>query len=196
MAGEAGFVSRTSNLRPSSANSTSRSSSFITHSHQHILKSKMRDSPFTQGQSCSSPPFIATSNYTQPSLLLSSLLHTPPSPILLATTALLFIFILYHWVIYPAFLSPLARIPNAHWSVPFSRAWILKLRFERRENRTLWAVHRLLRGDGGAGVGKGYHGVVRTGPKELSVHGVEGVRCVYGGGWEKGGWYGVFDNYG
>ncbi|KAK0617060.1 cytochrome P450 [Immersiella caudata] len=107
------------------------------------------------------------------------------------------VYALYTLILYPAYLSPLASIPNAHWSVPFSRFWILKVRFERRENATLAAVHERLRKGG-----KGYHGVVRTGPAELSVDGLEGVRVVYsgggrgGGGWGKGVWYGVFDNYG
>ncbi|KAH8884622.1 cytochrome P450 [Thozetella sp. PMI_491] len=90
----------------------------------------------------------------------------------------------YRCLAYPCFFSPLASIPNAHWSAPLSRLWILRVRFARRENRTLAEAHRRL------------GPVVRVGPRELSVHGVDGVRTVYQGGFEKPVWYAVFDNYG
>lgn len=93
--------------------------------------------------------------------------------------------LIYQYVVYPAFLSPLARIPNAHWSAPFSRAWILGVRFAKRENRTLFEAHKRLKSR-----------IVRVGPREISVDGEEAVRVVYRGGWEKGEWYGVFDNFG
>jgi hypothetical protein len=38
--------------------------------------------------------------------------------------------------------------------------------------------------------------VIRLGPNELSINDVEGLRLVYGGGFEKGKWYSIFDNYG
>lgn len=92
--------------------------------------------------------------------------------------------LLYRCIIHPAYFSPLARIPNAHWSAPFSRLWILGIRFVHRENRTLHDAHRRL------------GPVIRVGPNELSVDGVENVRTVYQGGFEKPVWYSVFDNYG
>ncbi|KAK5652762.1 hypothetical protein OQA88_9615 [Cercophora sp. LCS_1] len=102
----------------------------------------------------------------------------------LIASSVLFILV-YKYVIYPAFLSPLARIPNAHWSAPFSRAWILGVRFGKRESKTLFSAHKRLGSN-----------VVRVGPNELSLDGLEAVKIVYGGGWDKGSWYGVFDNYG
>ncbi|KAK0704179.1 hypothetical protein B0T21DRAFT_269092, partial [Apiosordaria backusii] len=98
--------------------------------------------------------------------------------------AALFAFLTYRFIFWPAFFSPLAQIPNAHWSAPFSRFWILRVRFSHRENRTLHAAHRRL----GA--------VVRVGPNELSIGDLDGVRTVYQGGFEKTSWYSVFDNYG
>lgn len=98
--------------------------------------------------------------------------------------AAVFLFLAYRYVIHPAVFSPLARIPNAHWSAPFSRIWILWARFVHRENRTLHRAHRRL------------GPVVRVGPNELSIDGVENVRTVYQGGFEKPVWYSVFDNYG
>ncbi len=90
----------------------------------------------------------------------------------------------YRYIIYPYILSPLAKIPNAHWSAPVSRFWILGIRHGRRENRTLHAAHRRL------------GPVIRVGPEELSVDDVDGVRTVYQAGFEKPVWYSVFDNYG
>jgi len=90
----------------------------------------------------------------------------------------------YRFVLYPLVFSPLAKIPSAHWSAPLSRFWILKVRFGRRENRTLLDAHRRL------------GPVVRVGPDELSISDVDDVRTVYQGGFEKPDWYSVFDNYG
>ncbi|KAL2171261.1 hypothetical protein VTG60DRAFT_3367 [Thermothelomyces hinnuleus] len=90
----------------------------------------------------------------------------------------------YRYVVYPAVFSPLACIPNAHWSAPFSRAWILWIRWAHRENRTLYRAHRRL------------GPVIRVGPNELSINDLDSVRTVYQGGFEKPAWYSVFDNYG
>lgn len=90
----------------------------------------------------------------------------------------------YRYIIYPAFISPLARIPNAHWSASVSPLWILLTRYHWRENREVHAAHLK-------------HGpVVRLGPTEISVNDVGGLRTIYAGGFEKGQWYSIFDNYG
>ncbi|KAL2149345.1 hypothetical protein VTH82DRAFT_8693 [Thermothelomyces myriococcoides] len=101
-----------------------------------------------------------------------------------ALVAALFAILGYQYVVYPAVFSPLARIPNAHWSAPFSRVWILWIRWAHRENRTLYRVHRRL------------GPVVRVGPNELSINDLDSVRTVYQGGFSKPTWYSVFDNYG
>ncbi|GAB1315978.1 Sterigmatocystin biosynthesis P450 monooxygenase-like protein [Madurella fahalii] len=90
----------------------------------------------------------------------------------------------YRYIIHPALFSPLGQIPNAHWSAPFSRLWILGVRFAHRENRTLHAAHCRL------------GPVIRVGPCELSINDIDNVRIVYQGGFEKPTWYSVFDNYG
>lgn len=102
--------------------------------------------------------------------------------------ALFFLVILltYKLLIYPAFLSPLSKIPNAHPTAPFSPAWILWARYKMRNNRTTLAAHRR-------------HGpIVRLGPNELSVNCIDGgVRTVYAGGFEKHDWYPrLFPSYG
>jgi hypothetical protein len=91
---------------------------------------------------------------------------------------------IYRYIIYPAYLSPLSSIPRAHWSTPYSSLWILLARKNGYENRALLEAHQ----------SKG--SVVRVGPNALSVDGVDAIRTVYGGGFEKDSWYHVFDNYG
>ncbi|KAL2019886.1 hypothetical protein VTK56DRAFT_9061 [Thermocarpiscus australiensis] len=101
-----------------------------------------------------------------------------------SSVAAVSVFLVYTYVIYPTLFSPAARIPNAHWSAPFSRLWILWIRFVHRENRTLHSAHRQL------------GPIIRVAPNELSINDVDSVRTVYQGGFEKPVWYSVFDNYG
>lgn len=91
---------------------------------------------------------------------------------------------IYKFIVYPAFISPLSKIPHAHWTAPFSPLWILWTRFSCHENRDLHAAHLKL------------GPVIRIAPNELSINDVEGLRKVYAGGFEKGAWYSIFDNYG
>lgn len=96
----------------------------------------------------------------------------------------LLIFASYHFVVYPALISPLSRIPNAHWSAPISPLWILYKRFSHHENDALIDAHKRL------------GPYIRVAPNEVSVDDIDGVRTIYQGGFEKPIWYGVFDNYG
>ena len=90
----------------------------------------------------------------------------------------------YKFIIYPTCISPLSKIPNAHWTAPFSPLWILWTRFRSHENQKVHAAHLKL------------GPVIRLAPNELSVNDVAGLRTVYAGGFEKGQWYSIFDNYG
>ncbi|KAI0198200.1 cytochrome P450 [Astrocystis sublimbata] len=98
--------------------------------------------------------------------------------------SLLVIWFLYHYLLYPAVLSPLARIPTPHWSCSISDAWILSARYYSRENRTLQAAHRKC------------GPVVRVGPREISFNSAEAVKTIYQGGFDKHAWYSVFNNFG
>ena len=99
-----------------------------------------------------------------------------------AAVGLLF-FCIYRYVIYPAFFSPLSKIPNANITASISPLWIQWIRFKGTENRTLYAKHEKL--------GQ----IVRLGPSELSVNCVDGgIRKIYG--FEKTDWYNLFPNYG
>ncbi|KAJ5893808.1 hypothetical protein N7495_005499 [Penicillium taxi] len=86
--------------------------------------------------------------------------------------------VIYKGIIYPALLSPLAKLPNVHWSAPISPAWILWKRFQMRNNQTIQAAHEKL------------GPIVRLGPSEISINCVEdGIKSVYTGGFEKHEWY-------
>jgi hypothetical protein len=92
--------------------------------------------------------------------------------------------LLYKCVLYPAILSPLAKVPQAHWSSSISPVWMLWARFRGRENRTLYEAHEK-------------HGsIVRLSPSEISINSTEAVKTVYQGGFEKHRWYSLFDNFG
>ena len=108
---------------------------------------------------------------------------------LISVTALLLGLVglaVYKFLVYPAFLSPLSKIPNAHPTAPFSEAWILWIRYNNRNNRTTLAAHQK------------YGPIVRMAPNELSINVVdEGIRTVYAGGFEKHDWYPrLFPSYG
>lgn len=108
-----------------------------------------------------------------------------PSVTLLAGVSLLLICI-YKFVVYPAFLSPLSKIPNAHPTSPFSPAWIIWTRYRCNNNRATHAAHEK------------YGPIVRLAPNEISINCVdEGIRTVYAGGFEKHDWYpNQFASYG
>jgi hypothetical protein len=102
---------------------------------------------------------------------------------ILASLGLLLLAV-YRFILYPTLLSPLSKIPNAHWSAPISVFWILWTRFQNHENTSVHAAHLK-------------HGpVVRLAPNEISVNDIDGLRTVYAGGFVKGEWYAIFDNYG
>lgn len=88
----------------------------------------------------------------------------------MAATILLFFsaaFLVYRHVIYPLWLSPLSRIPNAHPTASISSAWILWKRYVGKENVSVFAAHQRL------------GPLVRLGPNEISVNCVDGgIRTV------------------
>ncbi|KIY02256.1 uncharacterized protein Z520_02394 [Fonsecaea multimorphosa CBS 102226] len=95
--------------------------------------------------------------------------HISYLPILIA-----FIAILYRFILYPAFWSPLAAVPPAHWSCRFSSLWLLWVRWSQKENRTVYEQH----------MRKGP--AVRLAPKLVSLNCFEdGLRAVYQGGFPK-----------
>ncbi|QDS74881.1 hypothetical protein FKW77_003586 [Venturia effusa] len=102
----------------------------------------------------------------------------------LAAAAALLLFI-YKYLIYPLFISPLSRIPNAHPLASITPLWMLWKRYTGHELRTIHAAHQK------------YGPLIRLGPNEISVNCIKGgIQTVYSGGFEKGFWYDFFTNYG
>ncbi|KAL2865408.1 cytochrome P450 [Aspergillus lucknowensis] len=84
-----------------------------------------------------------------------------------------FLLPLFRCLVRPFFLSPLSKIPNAHFTSPISGRWIQSIRQAGNEVLTIHALHRR-------------HGpVVRLAPDELSVNSLHGLRVIYTGAFEK-----------
>ncbi|KAF1948950.1 cytochrome P450, partial [Byssothecium circinans] len=84
----------------------------------------------------------------------------------------------YRYIIYPAFLSPLSKIPNAHFTASFCPWW---MRWNRRGGREgIYSIYEAHQQKGS---------IVRLGPNEVSVASIDGLRKVYVGGFEKPRWY-------
>ena len=93
--------------------------------------------------------------------------------------------LVYKYIVYPAFLSPLSKIPNAHLTAPFASLWISSTRRACAGTRALFSLHQK------------YGPVLRLGPNELSVCTPAALKTIYIGGFEKDQWYqDAFMNYG
>jgi unspecific monooxygenase len=70
--------------------------------------------------------------------------------------------------------SSLNDIPNAHFSVPYSRLWLLSVRWRKMGNRSRIHFHRRL------------SPVFRIGPRDVSVNCIDdGVRTIYSSKFDK-----------
>ena len=106
-------------------------------------------------------------------------------PLYIVASCVLLVVGTFRFILYPAFLSPLAKVPSANFFASFSPAWILFRRWQGKENRSIFAAHQR------------YGPLVRLGPNELSVNSIEGLRTVYKGGFERHEWFErAFANYG
>ena len=89
----------------------------------------------------------------------------------------------YKCFIYPACLSPLAAIPNAHFTSSFSNGWMIWQRYRGQPNKAIHDAHTRL------------GPVVRLGLTEISVNSIEGLNVVYGGNFAKDKFYTRFANF-
>ena len=98
----------------------------------------------------------------------------------------LFAALVYKYILHPLFLSPLSKVPSAHFSSSFSPVWILYKRYIGAENRAIHAAHQ------------NYGPIIKLAPDQISINCVDGgIKTVYSGGFEKSNWYhNMFDNYG
>ena len=94
-------------------------------------------------------------------------------------------YILFTWIVYPGFLSPLARLPNAHVLSPYTSTWI---QWSRLQGREVDEAYKAFRAKGP---------VVRLAPNEVAVNVIDGgTRTVHGGGFEKPDYYNNWTKYG
>ena len=101
------------------------------------------------------------------------------------TALILLSILLYKYVLNPAVLSPLAKIPNAHFSAPILPFWYWSIRRHSAGTRAIYAAHQK----------KG--SVVRLAPNQISICTLDALRTIYIGGYEKHTWYqDAFVNYG
>jgi hypothetical protein len=106
------------------------------------------------------------------------------APLALAAIVSLFCYLIYKYCVQPAFISPLSKIPNAHWTSSFAPFWILWKRYCGRELPSTYDAHQRL------------GPIVRVGPKDLSISCYnEGIRNVYGSGFDKPCYYDFFRYY-
>ena len=111
-------------------------------------------------------------------------MHSTPAPSVWLSLCSLTAFVLWYFVIYPAFFSPLCKIPDANPLARYTGLWIFLKRYNQLENKTLHEAHQKI------------GPVVRVGPNEVSVNSIEGLKTIYGGNFDKHAWYAnVFRNY-
>lgn len=106
-----------------------------------------------------------------------------PSLSLLIVVLLLFGF--YNYVVHPTLVSPLGKLPNAHFTAPVSTLW---LKYKQKNGKT--GLRDILKAH------KKYGPIVRISPNELSVCSLDGLRQAYAGGFEKTTYFEQFANYG
>ncbi|ORY05166.1 cytochrome P450 [Clohesyomyces aquaticus] len=89
-------------------------------------------------------------------------------------------FVVYRFIIFPLFVSPLRHIPTAHPTARLSSLWLLYLRRGDRQALSLISSAHRKSGD-----------VVLLAPNEVSVASLEGVKKVYieKGGFAKTKWF-------
>jgi len=103
--------------------------------------------------------------------------------LLLISGSVLLLFLSYKLVIQPL-LSPLSRIPNAHFTSHLSNGWIIWQRYQGRENRAIHDAHQRL------------GPIVRLGPRALSVNTADDLKVIYSDRFDKDEFYAAFANYG
>jgi hypothetical protein len=99
--------------------------------------------------------------------------------------ALVLALLFYRYVLHPALLSPLSKIPSSQPTAPFLPVWFWWTERRGRQARSLLAAHQR-RGP-----------VVRVAPDHVSLASLDGLRVVYHvGKYDRTDWYLAVRNYG
>ena len=93
------------------------------------------------------------------------------------------------YVTFVYLVHPLSKVPSIHWSAPLSSYYTLYLLYSRSRRIVLYDAHTGRQGRSHT------LAVLRVGPNEVSIMSSEGIRLVYGGGFERSSWYEVFKNF-
>jgi cytochrome P450 len=99
--------------------------------------------------------------------------------------ALAISYLIYRYILYPTFISPLTELPSAHPTSSFSSLWISHQRRHFHESRTILTAHQR-------------HGpIVRLAPNEVSVCSLEALHRIYGSkaDFQRTEWFEMFRNY-
>ena len=86
------------------------------------------------------------------------------------------------------FCGSLSSVPKMHWLAPWSRLYNVSLKYFYNIRTCHYHAHMN---------GKdGQQPILRVGPNEVSLMSTEGVRLVWGRGFNRSPWYDVFQNFG
>ncbi|CZR58783.1 related to cytochrome P450 monooxygenase [Phialocephala subalpina] len=104
--------------------------------------------------------------------------------LVVALGIVLFLLLSFKYLIYPALISPLSKIPSAHPTSPFSSIWIRWQRYRNNANKSTQLSHERL------------GPIVRPGATEISVNDIDAVQIIYRGEWDRDPFYRGFENFG
>ncbi|KAF7596015.1 hypothetical protein BBP40_003795 [Aspergillus hancockii] len=106
------------------------------------------------------------------------------TPILLLVASAATVLI-YQYLVFPAFVSPLSRLPHAHFSSRFCDVWIKWQRYRGRGNKAIHQAHNRL------------GPIIRIGLTEVSVNCPKAIKIVYSDLCDRDEWYSrAFQDYG
>jgi cytochrome P450 len=97
--------------------------------------------------------------------------------------ALVLAFLFWRYLLYPAFISPLSKIPTAHPIVSILPIWLWWKERKGCQARSIFEAHQR-------------HGpVVRVGPNEVHLASLDGLRVAFNSGFDRSDWVLTFRNY-
>ena len=91
---------------------------------------------------------------------------------------------------YVALAGPLSGIPAIHWLARWSIYYNLYIKYYYSTRTMHYEAHSRMNKNGSV------HPIIRVGPKEVSIMSTEGIKTVWGAGFERSSWYAVFSNFG
>lgn len=96
----------------------------------------------------------------------------------------------FGYAVYHQFFDGLSHIPVVHWSAKWSRCHLLWTKYFYSTKVVFYNAH--LNDNDKAG----FRPLLRVAPNEVSIMTSEGVRIVWGAGFDRSSWYEVFSNFG